>query len=274
MADRQTATGGDMGGIIFPWLKSNANAIIIGDDGIKYRAVWGNNEWKPVLSMKNKNINFNASNLLTYLMGEDAHASNTREVRVISNEIENSKISRNQKDLFLILANIGVKKQKRADQQKNIKSANDSIEEAKKLIQESTDKEEIKKLKDLIKSKEKDIEIAQSKFDKFIETSDEELIKKVITKYKTSYTKFKGGTGSENNFIKNQKALDEFKQTTSFKNLLKLVKNKQLISLDDTFKGRKASIAQILGFTIDDFNVDNILNETMDFKNGRSNQIV
>jgi hypothetical protein len=274
MADRQTATGGDMGGIIFPWLKSNANAIIIGDDGIKYRAVWGNNEWKPVFSMKNKNINFNASNLLTYLMGEDAHASNTREVRVISNEIENSKISRNQKDLFLILANIGVKKQKRADQQKNIKSANDSIEEAKKLTQESTDKEEIKKLKDLIKSKEKDIEIAQSKFDKFIETSDEELIKQVITKYKTSYTRFKGGTGSENNFIKNQKALNEFKQTKSFKNLLKLVKNKQLISLDDTFKGRKASIAQILGLTIDDFNVDNILNETMDFKNGRINQIV
>jgi hypothetical protein len=274
MADRQTATGGDMGGIIFPWLKSNANAIITGDDGINYRAVWANNEWKPVLSMKNKNINFNAFNLLTYLMGPDAHASNAREVRNISNEIENAKISREQKDLFLILANIGVKKQKRADQQKNIKSANDYIEETKKLIKESSDKEEIKKLNNEIKLKEKDIELAKLKYDRFLETSDEELIKPVITKYKTAYTRFKGGTGSENTFIKNKTALDEFKKTKSFKNLLKIIKNKQLISLDDTFKGRKASIAQILGLTIDDFNVDNVLDQTMDFKNGRTNHIV
>lgn len=274
MADRQTATGGDMGGIIFPWLKSNANAIITGDDGINYRAVWANNEWKPVLSMRNKNINFNAFNLLTYLMGPDAHASNAREVRNISNEIENAQISREQKDLFLILANIGVKKQKRADQQKNIKSANDYIEETKKLIKESSDKEEIKKLNNEIKLKEKDIELAKIKYDRFLETSDEELIKPVITKYKTAYTRFKGGTGSENTFIKNKTALDEFKKTKSFKDLLKIIKNKQLISLDDTFKGRKASIAQILGLTIDNFNVDNVLDQTMDFKNGRTNHIV
>ena len=274
MADRQTATGGDMGGIIFPWLKSNANSVIVGDDRIKYRAVWANNEWKPVLSMKNKNINFNAFNLLTYLMGPDAHASNAREVRNISNEIENAQITRQQKDLFLILANIGVKKQKRADQQKNIKSANDYIEETKKLIKESSDKEEIKKLNNEIKLTEKDIELAKLKYDQFLETSDEELIKSVITKYKTAYTRFKGGTGSENTFIKNKSALDEFKKTKSFKNLLKIIKNKQLISLDDTFKGRKASIAQILGLTIDDFNVDNVLDQTMDFKNGRINHIV
>ena len=274
MADRQTATGGDMGGIIFPWLKSNANSVIVGDDRIKYRPVWANNEWKPVLSMKNKNINFNAFNLLTYLMGPDAHASNAREVRNISNEIENAQITRQQKDLFLILANIGVKKQKRADQQKNIKSANDYIEETKKLIKESSDKEEIKKLNNEIKLKEKDIELAKLKYDQFLETSDEELIKSVITKYKTAYTRFKGGTGSENTFIKNKSALDEFKKTKSFKNLLKIIKNKQLISLDDTFKGRKASIAQILGLTIDDFNVDNVLDQTMDFKNGRINHIV
>jgi hypothetical protein len=274
MADRQTATGGDMGGIIFPWLKSNANSVIVGDDRIKYRAVWANNEWKPVLSMKNKNINFNAFNLLTYLMGPDAHASNAREVRNISNEIENAPITRQQKDLFLILANIGVKKQKRADQQKNIKSANDYIEETKKLIKESSNKEEIKKLNNEIKLKEKDIELAKLKYDQFLETSDEELIKSVITKYKTAYTRFKGGTGSENTFIKNKSALDEFKKTKSFKNLLKIIKNKQLISLDDTFKGRKASIAQILGLTIDDFNVDSVLDQTMDFKNGRINHIV
>ena len=274
MADRQTASGGDMGGIMFPWLKSNIDSTVIGDDGIEYRAVWGNQEWKPVLSMKNKNKKFNSYNLLTYLMGPDAHASNTRQVRVISNEIENSNISRKQKDLFLMLANIGVKNQKRADQRDNINEANKDIDKTNKLIEESSDPQEIKKLNKVIKQKENDIVLANIKYNQFLENPNEELIKSVITKYKTAYTRFKNKTGSESNFIKNKKTLDDFKKTASFKDLLKTIKNKQLISLDDTFKGRKASIAQILGLTIDDFNVDNILDQTMDFKNGRINHIV
>ena len=207
-------------------------------------------------------------------MGPDAHASNTREVRIISNEIENANISRKQKDLFLMLANIGVKNQKRADQRDNINEANKDIDKTKKLIEDSSDPQEIKKLNKSIKQRENDIVLANIKYNEFLENPNEELIKSIIKNYKASYTRFKNKTGSESNFIKNKKALDEFKKTTSFKDLLKTIKNKQLISLDDTFKGRKASIAQILGLTIDDFNVDNILDQTMDFKNGRINHIV
>jgi hypothetical protein len=247
---------------------------VTGDDGIEYRAVWGNQEWKPVLSMKNKNKKFNAYNLLTYLMGPDAHASNTRQVRIISNEIENANISRKQKDLFLILANIGVKKQKRADQKDNINEANKDIDKTNKLIKESSDPKEIQKLNKTIKQKENDIALSNKKYNQFLENSDEELIKNIIRNYKTSYTRFKNGTGNEVNFAKNKKALDDFKKTKSFKDLLKIIKNKQLITLDNTFKGRKASIEQILGLTIDDFNVDNVLDQTIDFKNGRINHIV
>ena len=274
MADRQTATGGDMGGIIFPWLKSNANAIITGNDGVNYRVVWGNNEWKPVLSMKKKNKQFDAYNLLTYLMGEDAHASNTREVRNISNEIENAQISREQKDLFLILANAGVKKQKRADQTKNIKTATKTIEKSKKAIEKTTDKDKIDKLNKKIQIQERAIKLAESKFNNFLESNEEELLKKIITKYKTSFTRFQNKTGSESSFKKNEKELIDFKKTKAFKDLIKSIQNKQLISLDNTFKGRKSSIEEILGLTIDGFNVNEIIDKTMDFKNGRVNQIV
>ena len=98
-----------------------------------------------------------------------------------------------------------------------------------------------KELNKSIKQRENDIVLANIKYNEFLENPNEELIKSIIKNYKASYTRFK---------------------------------NKQLISLDNTFKGRKASVAQILGLTIDDFNVDNILDQTMDFKNGRINHIV
>jgi len=274
MADRHTATGGDMGGILHPWLLSNINSTITGSDGKEYRVVWANNEWKPVLSMKNKAKKWGAYDLMTYLMGKDSHASNSRSVRTISNEIENAPITRQQKDLFLVLANIGIMKQKAADQVKNIAKANKKIAKHEEILKTETDEKKINASTNAIAAANRQLETAQSKLSNHILNDDQMALGALLTKYKTAYTAYKNGSRSEESFLKNKQELADYKKSQEFKNLVKDVHGKQLVNLDKTFKGRKSAIKEMMNVNLDGFDVNHILHETSDFENGRINHFV
>ncbi len=275
MADRQTATGGDMGGVMHTFLKS-LRTITIKDPltGNDLIVVWANNEWKPAKNMKDKVRMFNAKDLLVYLMGEDAHASNTRSVRRISNEIDNSGLNDKEIDTFLILANKGVKTARAAEHNKTITDALSDIEKAKTNLKKEKSSEKKAELQKLIKFSEKIISYAKAKLPLYKITPEEKDFSAVIKNFKSSYTRFKSGNGSEANFRKQEKEYYDFLKTSTFSKLRKEITGKHMIKLDDTFKGRKAAVENLRGLTINGFNIDHILPETADFRNGRINHIV
>jgi hypothetical protein len=275
MADRQTATGGDMGGILHAFLKS-LRTITIKDPltGKDLIVVWANNEWKPAKNMKDKVRMFGAKDLLTYLMGEDAHASNTRSVRRISNEIDNSGLNDKEIDTFLILANKGVKTARTAEQNKTISDAEEKIKKATSKLKKQKDPERIDNIKKEIKLLQKSIADAKAKLPQYKITPEEKKLSDIIKNFKSSYTSYKKGTRSEENFRKREKEFYAFLKTETFKKLRKGVHGKQMIKLDETFKGRKAAVENLMGLTINDFNIDHILPETADFRNGRIHHIV
>jgi hypothetical protein len=275
MADRQTATGGDMGGVMHTFLKS-LRTITIKDPltGNDLIVVWANNEWKPAKNMKDKVRMFGAKDLLTYLMGEDAHASNARSVRRISNEIENSGLNDKEIDTFLILANKGVKTARAAEQKKTIKDAQEVIEKAKANIKKEKDQEKKTELQNLIKLAEKSISDAEAKLPQYEITPEEKEFSDIIKNFKSSYTGFLRGTRSKDNFQKREKEFYDFLKTQTFTKLRKVIRGKSMIKLDDTFKGRKAAVQNLLGLTIKGFNIDHILPMTADFKGGRIHHIV
>jgi len=275
MADRQTATGGDMGGVMHTFLKS-LRTITIKDPltGNDLIVVWANNEWKPAKNMKDKVRMFGAKDLLTYLMGEDAHASNTRSVRRISNEIDNSGLNDKEIDTFLILANKGVKTARTAEQNKTINDSTAVIEKAKENIKKQKDPKKKDELKKLIKLAEKSISDAKAKLPQYEITPEEKEFSAIITAFKSSFTGFKRGTRSEANFKAKEKEFYDFLKTPKFTKLRKTIRGKKMIKLDDTFKGRKAAVQNLLGLTINGFNIDHILPMTADFKGGRIHHIV
>jgi hypothetical protein len=275
MADRQTATGGDMGGVMHTFLKS-LRTITIKDPltGNDLIVVWANNEWKPAKNMKDKVRMFGAKDLLTYLMGEDAHASNARSVRRISNEIDNSGLNDKEIDTFLILANKGVKTARTAEQKKTITDSIAAIEKATKALKKEKSQEKIDKLKKEIKISQRSISDAEAKLPQYEITPDEVEFSKLITAFKSSFTGFKRGTRSEANFKAKEKEFYDFLKTPTFTKLRKAIRGKRMIKLDDTFKGRKAAVQNLLGLTIKGFNIDHILPMTADFKGGRIHHIL
>jgi hypothetical protein len=297
MADRQQAVGGDMGGVMHTYLKS-LRAVSIKDPltGRKLIPVWANNEWKPAKAMKGKAAR-GAKDLLVYLMGETAHGSNLRTVRRISNEIDNAPLSAKEKDVFLIIANKGVKQARAREYEAAIKSATAKAEKLKERLKSADDKDKASINKQLSRVT-RSFNDAKTKLPKYKISLEEEEFAAVVTNYRNAGTRYKNGTGSLEAFQMREeeffKYLDGFKRVKveekqpngktrevykyipsgAFKKLESSVHGKHLIKLDNTFDGRKAAVAALLGLNIKGFNVDHVLPDTADFQGGRINHIV
>jgi hypothetical protein len=297
MADRQQAVGGDMGGVMHTYLKS-LRAVSIKDPltGRKLIPVWANNEWKPAKAMKGKAAR-GAKDLLVYLMSETAHGSNLRTVRRISNEIDNAPLSAKEKDVFLIIANKGVKQARAREYEAAIKSATAKAEKLKERLKSADDKDKASINKQLSRVT-RSFNDAKTKLPKYKISLEEEEFAAVVTNYRNAGTRYKNGTGSLEAFQMREeeffKYLDGFKRVKveekqpngktrevykyipsgAFKKLESSVHGKHLIKLDNTFDGRKAAVAALLGLNIKGFNVDHVLPDTADFQGGRINHIV
>ena len=276
MADRHTATGGDMGGVLFPWLKSNQETII-GDDGIEYKIVWANNRWNPVLTMRKKAFQQGIFDLGIYIMGEDAHGSNLRTVRTVSNEINHANISEASKKLLLASAYYGVKSENISHYTGEIKKKLISLDEVKSRISEITKKSDpelmakLKKEKDNIEAL---IKVDKRKLSQYAFTASEIKLGALIKNYKSTMTGFRNGTKSQKVVDTRLSEMKSFVETKDFKNIAKGVEGKQMISLGSSFDERKAAVNNTYGIEIDGFNTLNVANELSDFKGATINQIV
>jgi hypothetical protein len=297
MADRQQAVGGDMGGVMHTYLKS-LREVPIQDPltGRELIPVWANNEWKPAKAMKGKAAR-GAKDLLVYLMGETAHGSNLRTVRRISNEIDNAPLAAKEKDVFLIIANKGVKQARSREYQAAIKSATIKADKLKERLKSSDSKDKVSINKQLSRVT-RSIDDARAKLPKYKISPEEEEFAAVVTTYRNAGTRYRNGTGTLEAFQMREeeffKYLDGFKRVKveekqpngktrevykykpsgAFKKLESSIHGKHLIKLDNTFDGRKAAVEALLGLNIKGFNVDHVLPETADFQGGRINHIV
>ena len=275
MADGQTATGGDMGGILHNWLKV-LRTVKIKDPltGKMLIGKWANNEWKPAKNMKDKVRMFGAKTLLTYLMGPEAHGSNLRSVRRTSVEIDNSPLTPDEKDTFLLLANKGVKTARTAELKKAISGAEGEVEKIEKALKKTTNENKIHTLQIELRAANKTINESKTKLSDYLISDEEKKFARVVTNYKSAMTSFKNKTKSEASLKKAESAYRDYLKSPEFASLKKEIHGKHLIKLGTTFKSRKESVVALMGLTLSGFNIDHILPATADFIQGRIHHIL
>jgi hypothetical protein len=283
MADRATAANGDMGGILFPNLKVN-QITFTGGDGVKYRPVWANMGWKPVSSMKTKAIDQGSVNLMTYIMGKDAHASNIRTARTVSNEIENAGLSKVHKDLLTTLASHGDMLATNASHAKTIKKHTVKVSDLwvqyrnpRKFIEsknpspsevtafKAKTKKEILKLTKLAKdAKTKVVEIP----------SEFKALLPFIRSYRNASTRFANGNGSLANKNARLNDLETYMKSSGFKKLSANYSGRQLIDISSTFDGRKAAVDATTGLEFEGFSTDKVIESLGEFDGATNNQVL
>jgi thermostable 8-oxoguanine DNA glycosylase len=267
MADRHGATDGDMGGHSFPDLKVNQDNIVTDENGKEYKLVWSNNAWGPVKNMSSKAQKFGAVTLLTYNMDPHAHDSNTRTVRIFSNEIANSGLSVKDQSTILIVQNVALKKSltsaNKADLRRLIKDFNDlkkELEIDKKIAAGSKRYKDVKKLSQadrdslidsineaelLVKQEKEYLKEALGAKDASVE---EMTVDKLFRDYQTkrrASEKTPKSEGKVKAMKDAEKAIRDFQKTKEFKLAEKLLPSRELDQFSNTFKGRKSLIKAI-----------------------------
>ena len=267
MADRHGATDGDMGGHSFPDLKVNQDIIVDDGNGNEYKLVWSNNAWGPVKNMSTKAQKYGATTLLTYNMDQHAHDSNTRTVRIFSNEIANSNLSAKDQNTLLIVMNVALKKaQSSANKQdlrallKTKKDLIDLLKKDDKAISQAKgyvgkkplSSEEGLALENEIEGNQKDIDDENQ----FLKESlgvklagDEEVkVDALFRDYQNKRRAYEKNTKSESRkkaMVDAEKALKAYQKTKEFKKAEGLLPSRELDRFSNTFKGRKSLILAV-----------------------------
>ena len=263
MADRHSAVDGDMGGHSFPDLKVNQENILTDQNGKKYKIVWANNAWGPVANMSNKATKFGATSLLTYNMDQHAHDSNTRTVRIFSNEIANSGLSVADQSTILIVQNVALKKSQTSASKKDLRAfianrnklnkqliiddkilAGKKVKDATKLSIEDRDAL-INSINDadlLIKNEE---EFLKESLGAKAATPEETQVDKLFREYQTkrrAYEKDPSSERKKKSMEDSEVNLRKHQKTKGFAAAEKLLPSRELDKFSNTFKGRKSLI--------------------------------
>jgi hypothetical protein len=265
-ADRMRATGGDMGGPMHPFLRSN-QVSVVGPDGKKYKAIWANMTSTFVTGTKNRWFNDNAEYALIHIMDPIAHASNKRIARTMQAAWDKAKLSEYDQRVVSVAMQAAITAQQKSSISVKIQ------QQQNKLKDESLSDIESQKIKANIQSLFADR-------DALSWTGIDAEIAQLISKIKTAQTRLDNNNGT-------QKALDNAKQRLSdylnenpehgdaFKKLSE--KSSSLAIMDNignTFQSRGAAIKGLVGITAGLFNPADILRKTEDFKGGENMDIV
>ena len=258
-ADRQRATGGDMGGPLHPFLKSN-QVTITGPDGIKYKAVWANMTSGFVSGAKNRLASHGAKYALVHLMDPIAHKSNKRTARTLDKMMRDANLDENQKQIISIAMQGGIIAGEKA-------ALSASITAAKRGLTGAT-KEDLleinKQIDDL--TKERDALTPQGIYAEIFDS---------ITKIKTALSNLKTGRWKQSSVDKAVNNLKLLSKTKEYNQLLN--KNNSLYISDnigDTFSDRGSAIGSILSFKFGKFDPSYVMRESSDFKEGQNLDIV
>ena len=265
-ADRMRATGGDMGGPMHPFLRSN-QVSVVGPDGKKYKAIWANMTSTFVTGTKNRWFNDNAEYALIHIMDPIAHASNKRIARTMQAAWDKAKLSEYDQRVVSVAMQAAITAQQKSSISVKIQ------QQQNKLKDESISDIESQKIKANIQSLFADR-------DALSWTGIDAEIAQLISKIKTAQTRLDNNNGT-------QKALDNSKQRLrdylnknteheyAFKKLSE--KSSSLAIMDNignTFQSRGAAIKGLVGITAGSFNPSDILRKTEDFKGGENMDIV
>jgi hypothetical protein len=267
MADRHGATDGDMGGHSFPDLKVNQDIIVDDGNGNEYKLVWSNNAWGPVKNMSTKAQKYGATTLLTYNMDQHAHDSNTRTVRIFSNEIANSNLSAKDQSTLLIVMNVALKKaQSSANKQdlrallKTKKDLIDLLKKDDKAISQAKgyvgkkplSPEERLALENEIEGNQKDIDDENKFLEEALGTklagNEEVKVDALFRNYQNkrrAYEKTPTSETKKKAMVEAEKELKAYQKTKEFKKAEGLLPSRELDKFSNTFKGRKSLILAV-----------------------------
>jgi predicted GNAT family acetyltransferase len=260
-ADRQRATGGDMGGPLHPFLLSN-QITITGPDGIEYKAVWANMTSTFVSGAKNRLAAHGAKYALVHLMDAMAHKSNKRTARTLDKLMRESNLDQFQKEIVSLAMQGGIIAGKKAALSAGITALGRVLKESE------LSKEDIAKINKLIKEK-------TAQRDALTPVGIEAEIFKKITAIKTAQSNLNTGRWKQSSLDNAIENLKEFTKTKEYKALLK--KNKSLYISDNigsTFNDRGSAIGSILSLKFGKFEPSKIMRESSDFREGENLDIV
>jgi hypothetical protein len=260
-ADRQRATGGDMGGPLHPFLKSN-QVTITGPDGKKYKAVWANMTSGFVSGAKNRLASHGAKYALVHLMDPIAHKSNKRTARTLDKMMRKSKLSQREKEIISLSMQAGIIAGEKSAMSSAITALKRQMSSAKK------DPEKIRIINEKINkiTKEREDITPKGFYDEIFKAVSS--IKKAISNVKT-------GNWAENSIEKANKKLEKYVNIKEYNELLK--NNKSLYISDNignTFSDRGSAIGSILSFKFGKFDPSLVMRESSDFREGENLDIV
>jgi ribosomal protein S18 acetylase RimI-like enzyme len=260
-ADRQRATGGDMGGPLHPFLLSN-QVTITGPDGKEYKAVWANMTSTFVSGTKNRMAAHGAKYALVHLMDSMAHKSNKRTARTLDKLMRESNLDQFQKEIVSLAMQGGIIAGKKAALSAGITALGRVLKDSK------LSKEDVAKINKLIKEK-------AAQRDALTPIGMDAEIFKKITAIKTAQSNLNTGRWKQSSLDNAIENLKEFTKTKEYKALLK--KNKSLYISDNignTFNDRGSAIGSILSLKFGKFEPSKIMRESSDFREGENLDIV
>jgi hypothetical protein len=260
-ADRQRATGGDMGGPLHPFLKSN-QVTITGPDGKKYKAVWVNMTSTFVSGAKNRLASHGAKYALVHLMDPIAHKSNKRTARTLDKMMRKSKLSQREKEIISLSMQAGIIAGEKSAMSSAITALKRQMSSAKK------DPEKIRIINEKINKITKEREDITPK-------GFYGEIFKAVSSIKKAISNVKTGNWAENSIEKANKKLEKYVNIKEYNELLK--NNKSLYISDNignTFSDRGSAIGSILSFKFGKFDPSLVMRESSDFREGENLDIV
>lgn len=260
-ADRQRATGGDMGGPLHPFLKSN-QVTITGPDGKKYKAVWANMTSTFVSGAKNRLASHGAKYALVHLMDDIAHKSNKRTARTLDKMMRDANLNQREKEIVSLAMQAGIIAGEKAAMSAGITALKRQISQAK--------------------GNQEKIQIINEKINKIKQERDDITPKGIygeifdaISGIKSAHTNVKTGLWKESSIENANKKLENYVKSKEYKELLK--NNKSLYISDNignTFNDRGSAIGSILSFKFGKFDPSYVMRESSDFKEGKNLEIV
>ena len=262
IADRMSSVDGDMGGPLHPFLKNN-DIVIEGPDGRKYVVGWGNNSTTVGTKMRKK-AKDGAGVLMVYLMGNDAHQSNTRTVRLFDTQLENSSMPSHMAGIARAYSYIAIKEIKHQSALKEVERINGLIQKAR----------ESKKGPDYIDNLKSAKSAAIKESQKIKVSAYDNELSGIFRKVKSSQTRLNNGLGKQSTVDANIKELSDFATSAKGKRLIGEIPSKFIYEMTKTFDGRKSAVSQISNLRLYDFDGPALSAATADMEAGDKNAVV
>jgi hypothetical protein len=265
-ADKMRATGGDMGGVLHPFLRSNQTTVR-GSDGKLYKAIWANMNSGFVTRTKNRWFKDNATYAVIHLMDDIAHSSNKRVARMVDEAWAKANLADYEQRVVAVAMQSAITAEQKAGY--NIK-----ITQAKSRIKSG------KLTPEKIASENKAIADWLDERNALSWTGIDQEIAKKITQLKSAQTRLQNKTGNQAGLDKAKQALRDYldadqAHAAAFDSIsqrgasLKISDN-----IGNTFKSRGAAIQGILGIAFDKFNPSDLLKKTEDFQGSENMDLV